>query len=318
MLADAVAPLAARSTMENPVSRYRFLAVDRCNMCGSPVQRHRVMGKRLDRPQGAFPRKRVGICTTVMQCRDCSLIFANPQPVPFDLQDHYGVPPEDYWREEYFSVSKSYFQAEITEAKRLLGFASGMRALDIGAGLGKAMIAMEKSGFEAHGFEPSGPFHERAIARMGIPADRLRLGSLEDLEYDEGRFHFITFGAVLEHLYDPSAAIAKASRWLAPGGVIHIEVPSSRWLVGRLINAAYRVQGLDYVGNISPMHRPFHLFEFGLKSFERDGARNGYAVAHHAYEVCPTYMPALIDPMLRLTMRLTGTGMQLTVWLRRV
>lgn len=303
--------------MEKTERRYRFLAVDRCNMCGSPSTRHRVMGKRLDRPQGAFPRRRVGVCTTVMRCQECALVFANPQPVPFDLQDHYGVPPEDYWREEYFEVSEAYFKAELAEAKRLLRFTPGMRALDIGAGLGKAMIAMGKAGFEAHGFEPSGPFHERAIARMGIPADRLRLGGIEDLDYPEGTFHFITFGAVLEHLYDPSAAIAKALRWLAPGGLIHIEVPSSRWLVGRLINAAYRIQGLDYVGNISPMHRPFHLYEFGLASFERDGERSGYTVAHHAYEVCPTYMPALIDPLLRMAMRLTGTGMQLTVWLRR-
>ncbi|MBK9149134.1 MAG: class I SAM-dependent methyltransferase [Flavobacteriales bacterium] len=303
--------------MEEPRSRYRFFAVERCNMCGSPASRHRVMGKRLDRPQGVFPRKRIGVCTTVMKCRDCGLIFSNPQPVPFDLQDHYGVPPESYWREEYFTVSEAYFQEEIAEAKRLIGFLPGMRALDIGAGLGKAMIAMEKAGFEAHGFEPSGPFHERAISRMGLSAERLKLGSIEGVDYPEGRFHFITFGAVLEHLYDPSAAIAKALRWLAPGGIMHIEVPSSRWLVGRLINAAYRVQGLDYVGNISPMHRPFHLYEFGLTSFGRNGAHNGYAVAHHAYAVCPTYMPALVDPLLRLAMHLTGTGMQLMVWLRR-
>ncbi|MFN3875121.1 MAG: methyltransferase domain-containing protein [Flavobacteriales bacterium] len=274
------------------------------------------MGKRLDRPQGAFPRRRAGVCTTVMRCKDCALVFANPQPVPFDLQDHYGVPPESYWREEYFEVSEGYFGAEIAQAKRLLSFAPGMRALDIGAGLGKALIAMEKAGFEAHGFEPSRPFHERAIARMGISPDRLRLGGIEDIDYPDGAFHFITFGAVLEHLYDPSAAIAKAVRWLAPGGTIHIEVPSSRWLVGRLINAAYRLQGLDYVGNISPMHRPYHLYEFSLASFERDGRRSGYEVAYHDWQVCPTYMPALIDPLLRMIMRLTGTGMQLTVWLK--
>jgi hypothetical protein len=60
--------------------------------------------------------------------------------------------------------------------------------------------------------------------------------------------------------------------WLAPNGQIYAEVPSARWLIGRMLNLAYRVRGIDYVTNLSPMHSPYHLYEFELKSFQRHGA----------------------------------------------
>ena len=40
-----------------------------------------------------------------------------------------------------------------------------MTALDIGAGLGKAMLSLENSGFDTFGLEPSIPFHEKAISK---------------------------------------------------------------------------------------------------------------------------------------------------------
>jgi len=52
--------------------------------------------------------------------------------------------------------------------------------------------------------------------------------------------------------------------WLKTDGIMHIEVPSSDWLIARLLNFYYKIRGLDYVTNISPMHEPFHLYEFAL------------------------------------------------------
>ena len=54
---------------------------------------------------------------------------------------------------------------------------------------------------------------------------------------------------MLEHLPDPAGQIERVMTWLAPGGLLHLEVPSSDWLTSRLVNFAYRVQGLDYVTN---------------------------------------------------------------------
>jgi len=297
--------------------RYTFVPVTQCNMCGALPGVHSILGKRLNGPQGMRPDRKRGITTTVVRCGVCGLVFADPQPMPVDLQDHYGVPPETYWKAEYFTVSHDYFAPAIARFKQLVAFEPGMKALDIGAGLGKAMIAMERAGFEVYGFEPSGPFHDRAIKRMGIDPQRLRLGDMETIAYDAGTFDMITFGAVLEHLYDPSASIRKAMQWLKPGGLIHIEVPSADWLINRVINAGYRLRGMDYVGNISPMHAPFHLFEFTLRSFKANGTTLGYDVAHHEYYVCQTYMPRVFDPLLKWYMGRTDKGMQLSLWLRK-
>ena len=66
-----------------------------------------------------------------------------------------------------------------------------------------------------------------------------------------------------------------------------------------------------------PMHSPFHLYEFGLRSFEFHGARAGYQIVHYEYYVAQTYMPKVLDPLLRRVMEMTRTGMQLEIWLQR-
>lgn len=286
-------------------------------MCGSVSDSHKILGKRLNRSQGKTPKKKIGITTTIVKCSDCGLIYSNPQPVPFDLQDHYGVPPENYWKENYFLINEHYFHSEITTLKSLLDFKAGMKSLDIGAGLGKAMIALTKAGFDTYGFEPSNSFYERAVSKMGISTDKLKLGQIEEVEYPANTFDFISFGAVLEHLYDPSDSILKALNWLKPGGIIHIEIPSSDWLINRLINLFYKVNLTDYVGNLSPMHEPYHLYEFGLKSFQEHAKKNNYEVAFYQYYVCDTFMPKFADYFLKPFMKRTNTGMQLCVWLRK-
>lgn len=298
---------------------YRFVAVDRCNMCGVPTSQARVLGKRMNRSQGVRPISRIGITTTVMRCRNCDLVFSNPLPVPPDLSQHYGMPAEEYWTPAYFVLEEDYFSRQINRYFKLTGATSGMglQALDIGAGVGKCVKALERAGFNTFGIEPSQPFYDKALAKMGLSAAQLQLSRLEDANFQESSFDFITFGAVLEHLYDPSASIARALEWTKPGGLVHIEVPSSKWLTNRISNMVYALQVLDYVSNISPMHSPFHLYEFGLKSFEANSGINDFAIAHYEYMVCSTYLPRALDFLVKPLMTATNTGMQLEVWLRK-
>ena len=298
--------------------RYYFNYVDVCNMCGSSSKDHKVLGQRLNQSQGFNPRSKIGISVSVVKCRNCNLIFSNPQPIPFDIQDHYGVPPENYWRPEYFTVDKNYFGHQIETTKKLSQFDNGMKALDIGAGLGKCMISLTNAGYDAYGFEPSVPFHQKAIEKMNISPDKLRLGMIEELDYPENSFDFITFGAVLEHLYDPAAALKKALKWSKQNGLIHIEVPSSKYLMPKIFNWYFRIRGTNYVNNISPMHRPFHLYEFGIESFKEHARKENYEISHYEYYVCDVYfLPRIIHPLLKWYMKKTNTGMQLAVWLRK-
>ena len=83
----------------------------------SSHEKHKILGQRLNQSQGFNPKTKTGISTSVMQCRSSGLIFSNPQPVPFDIQDHYSVPPENYFRPDQYN-------------KKLSDFKQGMKALD--------------------------------------------------------------------------------------------------------------------------------------------------------------------------------------------
>jgi 2-polyprenyl-3-methyl-5-hydroxy-6-metoxy-1,4-benzoquinol methylase len=287
-------------------------------MCGDESARHKILGLRLNSHQGLHPRRKSGIAVSVVKCSNCHLYYNNPRPIPHDFQDHYGISPGQYWKEDYFKIDPNYFSVQIARAKELIRFQPGMKALDVGAGIGKCMIALKNAGFNAHGFEPSRTFYDAAIDMMGISRDNFRRGMIEDMSYEPGTFDFITFGAVLEHMYNPSEAIAKAMSWLKPGGVLHLEVPSSRHLVSRMINAYYRVIGTSYVTNTSPMHSPYHLYEFALKSFQENQKVNNYTIVFHKYYVCEIVgIPKLFHPFLRWYMHISHTGMQLEVWLRK-
>jgi len=298
--------------------KYSFKEIKECNFCKSGTQSNKVLGLRLNKTQGYRPGSETGIAVSILQCSNCGLIYSNPLPIPFSIQDHYGIPPEDYWVDRYFEINENYYSHEINTAKKLLGFKPGMKSLDIGAGLGKGMIVLKKAGFDAYGIEPSIPFRERAISKMGIDPDRMQPKMIEEADYQENFFDWITFGAVVEHLYDPAGSIEKALKWAKPGGLIHIEVPSSNWLLPKLYDFYYKIIGTTFTTHLSPMHEPYHLHEFSLVSFKKLAEALNFEIAHHEYYVCDIYrIPKFMHPLLRWYMKKTNKGMQLAIWLRK-
>jgi SAM-dependent methyltransferase len=285
-------------------------------LAGSPDLK--VWGRRLNTRQSLRPQRRIGAATTVVRCQKCGLIAASPTPVPVSVECQYDMPPESYWAGDYLADSNNYMRTDITEFARLSkdNGTHTRRALDVGAGVGKAMRALAAHGFDTYGIEPSAPFRDRAVA-SGIDATRLQRTSIEDAVYESDSFDFIVMNGVVEHFVDPSSAIRKAVQWLRPGGLVYVEVPSSNYLMARLARMFYRATGSDYIINISPMHPPYHLFEFTLRSFAFHASANGYGIAAHRYEPCESYMPKWVAPVFDRMMRTTNTGMQLIVWLTK-
>lgn len=301
------------------IRKYNFIEITHCNMCNSASTNHSLLGKRLNKPQGIRPKKKGGISISVYKCNNCGLIYSNPLPIPENIQDHYGLPPEEYWNRQDFTIPKGYFSTELNNVKKLLGTLKDKKALDVGAGLGMGMKAMEQHGMNTYGIEASIPFYERAIEKTGISKERLKCESIEEVDYEENSFDFVNFGAVLEHFYNPSECVLKAMKWLKPGGILFIEVPSSNFLVTKMLNAYYKITGSDYVSHISPMHQPFHLHEFLVKSFEEHSKINNnlYTIAQYKYEPCTAYMPKFIDKLFIWFMAKTNKGMQLCIYLKK-
>lgn len=303
-----------------PAARYSFMQIAACNLCRFPSKDSPVIGRRLNGPHGLFPHSRTGITTSVQKCRRCDLIYTNPLPLPIEFGDHYEVSPADYWDPAYLNADPAYFRRELQRLQRLMPQRAGMKALDIGAGFGKGMLALSAAGFDTYGVEPSAAFRQMAVDKMGIAPEKIQHAGIETAVYPASEFDFVTFGAVLEHLPDPAAALRQAVSWVKEGGIIHLEVPSSSWLVSRLANAFYLLTGSGMAANLSPMHSPFHLYEFDPRCFEFHGIDSGYSVAATETFVCNTYLPRplhWLSPLAQAAMGATGTGMQIVIWLTK-
>lgn len=100
---------------------------------------------------------------------------------------------------------------------------------------------------------------------------------------------------------------------------MHIEVPSSGYLMNKLMNFFYRITGNNYVTNLCPMHVPFHLYEFSYKSFSNLSEKLKYKIVKHEYfsgEIL--FGIRLLHPVLKTLMNWTNSGMQLTVWIKKI
>ncbi|HNW96938.1 MAG TPA: class I SAM-dependent methyltransferase [Bacteroidales bacterium] len=295
--------------------KYSFLNIDKCSFCGS--SEFKILGRRLNTSQGKNPRKKTGITTTIVRCVCCGLIFPNPFPIPENISDHYNISPEEYWPNEYFTIPDNHLKNYIEWMNNIRKFDSDSKILDIGAGIGKNMIALKRYGYDAYGIEPSLPFYDRAISKMGIDPDKLQLVSIENCIFQDNMFDAIFFSAVLEHLYNPAEILKKIINWVKPNGLVFIESPSASWLINKLVNKYYKIRGSDYVTNLSPMHPPYHLYEFTKKAFELHAEMNNYEVVDCRYFVCQTYAPKIFDKILKKYMKMTNTGMELAIWLRK-
>jgi 2-polyprenyl-3-methyl-5-hydroxy-6-metoxy-1,4-benzoquinol methylase len=277
----------------------------------------KVIGKRLNGSQGFRPYNKTGISVSVIKCNDCGLLFANPIPIPLEFGDHYNTAIDRYFDKIIKRYDEHSFSAELDFFLKNYKTNSVVRSLDIGAGLGKIMRSMERVGMEAYGIEPSTSFYEFATSKMGISDKRLKLATIESVEFEPEHFDFITLSAVFEHLYDPNYALVKALQWLKPGGLIYIGVPNAYTLNQQLINFMYKLRGMDYVSNISPMHPPFHIYEFTRKAFKKNALINKYSILSLKGVTYRTYLPKILDPFLMPFIRWTKTDMNLVVWIKK-
>lgn len=287
-------------------------------MCGEMDTQSIILGQRFNCRQGLRTHRLQGITTTVKKCSRCGLVYTNPIPVPLKISDHYDVRPEEYWGSEYLNYDPGHFSWQTRIALELLNrrASCSLVALDIGCGVGKDIKTLHRNGFDCYGIEPSRSFCGEAIALTGLDNSRIICESLESATFQEAKFDFINFGAVFEHLYHPAASLAKVVGWLKPGGIVHIEVPSSRWLIERLYHIALKMKGSECTSYLSPMHAPYHLYSFSIESFRCLSSKLGLDILRHDYHVnSALHTPRPLKGLVSSLMRKTNRGMQLTVWL---
>lgn len=148
--------------------------------------------------------------------------------------------------------------------------AGAAAVLDVGCSRGATAEALRARGVRRiFGIEPDA---EDAAAAAEV-YDEVVCARLEDVAADfAGRFDAVLFGDVLEHLEDPSDALARVRPWLAPRGAVIASVPNlGHWaIVDDLIRGRF-----DYVpySLLSGTHVRFFTRSTFVDLFEASGFR---------------------------------------------
>lgn len=175
---------------------------------------------------------------SLVKCERCCMVYANPVPGRYIDGTFY----EDSGRPFYLSAAKLAGDFSPVRFKReirlLRSCCKKGRILDVGCSTG-AFLTMLKQQFaceyEVCGTDISGPPLDYAESK-GVPV--VRANFLTHAFHDQ--FDTITFWAVLEHVENPKAFVAKAYEILKPGGFCIILVPNLDSLAVRVLKQKYR------------------------------------------------------------------------------
>ena len=99
------------------------------------------------------------------------------------------------------------------------------RVLDVGAGSGEFVFLMQSLGKESVGIEPNKDYSAWCREELGVDV-RTAYIAPDLFDAGGGGFDLIRLNHVLEHLNDPVKYLAMVRAWLAPGGVVYVEVPN--------------------------------------------------------------------------------------------
>ena len=165
-------------------------------------------------------------------CRDCGLLFSNPQPRSEQVTAFYGEGGEWAarhaerlrWLEAKARRSPSGKKRQKARGKRDVLFDAiapyapvhtpppGASVLDFGCGDGKMLDWLQRRGWETYGIEPS----------MDVAFIRHR--RLSSLPQDQ-RFGLVILNHVLEHIADPLGLLNQIAGVLRDDGALFVSVP---------------------------------------------------------------------------------------------
>jgi SAM-dependent methyltransferase len=104
---------------------------------------------------------------------------------------------------------------------RVLGLPDRARVVVVGCGPKAASVQnLLARGYDAIGVEPLPGSHAAACRVVG--ADRMVLGTAEDLALPSGTCDVVLLEFVMEHVDSPDLAMAEAFRVLKPGGIVYV------------------------------------------------------------------------------------------------
>ena len=148
------------------------------------------------------------------------------------------------------------------------------RYLDVGCGSGGSLGAAKALGWQVTGIEVD----DAAAAKARRFTDEIHVGDALTAPFAPGRFDVVTAFHVLEHVPDPVAMIRRMLGWLAPGGLLILEVPNAGGLGAAIFGKAW-----------SGLELPRHLSHFSPESLGRAVKQGGGRLVWRWHGAKPRY-----------------------------
>lgn len=163
----------------------------------------------------------------------------HPEAITPEVDENALTPQlESYIRAELAS-NDARVAKEVALATSLVP-ARGARVLDIGAGTGRFIAAMQQLGADVKGIELSDASVIYARREHGLSLHKQAVGSAF-WHAQEGSFDLITMWDVLEHVDFPLSTLRDAAALLRPGGFLVIDTPSRDGTFHRIGDLTYRL-----------------------------------------------------------------------------
>jgi len=213
-----------------------MLKINECFLCGS--KNFNFLYHNRDRLHG-IPGE-----FKIEQCKNCELIFINPQPTHSELSKYYPSNYYSFKKIQTYDNHKIKFKLLLYElnyyknSRRLLRFILGPvrkfvriadlkkdnKILDIGCGSGQFLYEMKQLGIMyCYGVEPFG-FDTEGAKKNNL---NIKKCDLLSAKYPSNFFDVITLNHVLEHMDNPAETLNEIKRILKVNGKLIIEIPNT-------------------------------------------------------------------------------------------
>lgn len=174
-------------------------------------------------------RMQLGLDLTTVICSRCGFVFTDPMPDRETYEEFYVKAYADFYGHitppppaNRVPREPAAFRTRFERIEKVRPLA-GARLLELGPGQGLFLWWAQRRGCSVLGIEPSPEFCS-VLAEAGLPH---RQCTLEDVDPSQaGHFDLIAMFQVLEHFFDPNAALKHCRALLAPGGLLAVEVPN--------------------------------------------------------------------------------------------
>ena len=198
------------------------------------------------------------------RCCQCNLVRVNPQLTQDAIRNIY----QEGYKNKSHSTSNPAERQKIPQQqqdalKKLAQICGNCGyLLDVGCFEGQFLWAARESGWQVAGTEIS----ETAVAfaRDTWQLD-VRLGALEEIQFEDNQFDAVVLRDVIEHLPDPKRTLQEINRILRPGGALYVWTPNFDSLTQHLVGQRW-----------GAVIFPWHLYYFTPKTLSQMSISVGF------------------------------------------